>query len=61
MPGYRDLRWSLREVGALLEAQAFHPGRSARGHLAALAASNGISPARVDEVLGLAGLDSAAR
>jgi ABC-2 type transport system ATP-binding protein len=37
---YRDLRWPLREVGALLEAQAFHPGRSARDHLAALAASD---------------------
>ena len=24
---YRDLRWPLREVGALLEARAFHPGR----------------------------------
>jgi ABC-2 type transport system ATP-binding protein len=31
---YRELRWPLREVGALLEARAFHPGRSARGHLA---------------------------
>ena len=30
---------ALREVGALLEAIAFHPGRSARSHLAALAAS----------------------
>src|SRR6476620_342792 len=39
---YRDLRWPLREVGALLEARAFHPGRSARSHLAALAASNAI-------------------
>lgn len=26
---YRDLRWPLREAGALLEAKAFHPGRSA--------------------------------
>ena len=32
---YRDLRWPLREVGALLEAKAFHPGRTARAHLAA--------------------------
>ena len=39
---YRELRWPLREVGALLEAKAFHPGRTARGHLAALAASNDI-------------------
>ena len=49
---YRDLRWPLREVGALLEARAFHPGRSARAHLAALAASNAIPRRRVDEVLG---------
>lgn len=58
---YRDLRWPLREVGALLEARAFHPGRSARSHLAALAASNDIPGARVDEVLAVVGLDSAAR
>jgi ABC-2 type transport system ATP-binding protein len=53
---YRDLAWPLREVGALLEAGAFHPGRSARAHLAALAASNGIGRSRVDEVLGVVGL-----
>jgi ABC-2 type transport system ATP-binding protein len=57
---YRELRWPLREVGALLEARAFHPGRSARAHLAALAASNAIPFRRVDEVLGLVGLESAA-
>ena len=27
---YSELRWPLREVGAMLEAKAFHPGRSAR-------------------------------
>jgi ABC-2 type transport system ATP-binding protein len=53
---YRDLRWPLREVGALLEARAFHPGRSARAHLRALAASNGIPRSRVQEVLDLVGL-----
>src|SRR3954469_24650086 len=53
---YRELRWPLREVGALLEARAFHPGRSARAHLAALAASNAIPRRRVDEVLDMAGL-----
>jgi ABC-2 type transport system ATP-binding protein len=58
---YRELRWPLREVGALLEARAFHPGRSARSHLAALAASNGIARSRVDEVLSMVGLESAAR
>jgi ABC-2 type transport system ATP-binding protein len=53
---YRELRWPLREVGAMLEAKAFHPGRSARAHLAALAAGNAIPRARVDEVLELVGL-----
>jgi ABC-2 type transport system ATP-binding protein len=53
---YRDLRWPLREAGALLEARAWHPGRTARSHLAALAASNGIGRRRVDEVLGMVGL-----
>ncbi len=57
---YRDLGWPLREVGALLEANAFHPGRSARAHLAALAASNSIPVSRVDEALGLVGLETAA-
>jgi ABC-2 type transport system ATP-binding protein len=57
---YRELRWPLREVGALLDARAFHPGRSAREHLAALAASNAIPLRRVDEVLGLVGLASVA-
>jgi ABC-2 type transport system ATP-binding protein len=58
---YRDLRWPLREVGAMLEATAFHPGRTARAHLAALAASNAIAAGRVDEVLGMVGLAGAAR
>jgi len=58
---YRDLRWPLREVGALLEAKAFHPGRSARAHLSALAASNDIPRSRAEEVLAIVGLTSAAR
>jgi ABC-2 type transport system ATP-binding protein len=58
---FRDLRWPLREVGAQLEARAFHPGRSARDHLAALAASNDIPRSRVDEVLDMVGLAGAAR
>jgi ABC-2 type transport system ATP-binding protein len=58
---YRRLRWPLREVGAMLDARGFHPGRSARAHLAALAASNGISGSRVDEVLGTVGLQDAGR
>jgi ABC-2 type transport system ATP-binding protein len=58
---FGDLRWPLREVGALLEAKAFHPGRTARDHLAALAASNAIARPRVGEVLEMVGLASAAR
>jgi len=58
---YRELGWPLREVGALLEARAFHPGRSARAHLAALAASNDLPRSRVEEVLGLVGLADAAQ
>jgi ABC-2 type transport system ATP-binding protein len=57
---YRDLRWPLREVGALLETRAVHPGRSARAHLRALAASNAIPRSRVEEMLGLVGLAEAA-
>jgi ABC-2 type transport system ATP-binding protein len=57
---YRELRWPLREVGAVLEARAFHPGRSARAHLTALAASNDLPRSRVEEVLGIVGLADAA-
>ena len=57
---YRDLRSPLREVGALLEAKAFHPGRTARAHLSALAASNSIPKRRVDDVLGITGRGTAA-
>jgi ABC-2 type transport system ATP-binding protein len=57
---YHDLRCPLREVGALLEAKAFHPGRTARSHLAALAASNDIPRRRVNDVLEITGLLQAA-
>jgi ABC-2 type transport system ATP-binding protein len=57
---YREMHWPLREVGALLEARAFHPGRTARAHLTALAAGNGIRRERVDEVLEITGLSPAA-
>ena len=57
---YHDLPAPLREVGALLEARAVHTGRSARNHLLAMAATNGIPKARVDEMLGLVGLDEVA-
>lgn len=50
----------LTSIGFLLEAGAVHGGRSARDHLLALAATNGISRARVDHVLDLVGLSSVA-
>ena len=58
---YRDLAAPLREVGALLDAGATHPGRRARSHLLWLARSNRIPAARVDEVLDLVGLAAVAR
>src|SRR4051812_18825423 len=57
---YAEAPAPLREVGALLEARAVHPGRSARDHLRWLAVSNRIPAARVDEVLGLVGLEAVA-
>ena len=58
---YRGLRAPLREVGALLDASATHPGRRARNHLLWLARSNGLPARRVDEVLDLVGLSDVAR
>jgi ABC-2 type transport system ATP-binding protein len=58
---YAAYRRPLLEVGALLEAKAFHGGRSAYHHLLCLALSNGIGRARVDQVLELVGLGSVAR
>src|SRR5215213_864056 len=57
---YSDLRAPLREVGAVLDARAVHPRRSARQHLAVLAATHGIPQGRVEEVLGLVGLTDVA-
>ncbi|NYI67562.1 ABC-2 type transport system ATP-binding protein [Spelaeicoccus albus] len=58
---YRDHRAPLREVGALLEAKAVHPGRSAFQHLHALAATHGIPRRRVKEVIDMAGLGPVAK
>jgi len=58
---YASWRRPLFQAGALLEAKAFHGGRSARNHLLCLAAASGIGQARVDEVLDLTGLAGAAR
>jgi ABC-2 type transport system ATP-binding protein len=57
---YDELRWPLREVGALLDAKAFHPGRTARQHLRWLAKSNEIPASRIDEVLDIVGLTAVA-
>ncbi|PZF85947.1 ABC transporter ATP-binding protein [Jiangella anatolica] len=57
---YRDLPVPLTEVGALLDAGAVHGGRTARDHLLALAASNGLPRRRVDEVLARTGLEGVA-
>jgi ABC-2 type transport system ATP-binding protein len=58
---YRQLERPLREVGALLEASALHPGRRACDHLLWLAHSNGLPRRRVNEVLELVGLADVAR
>ena len=57
---YRELQDPLRTVGALLDAKWVHPNRSARSHLRWLAASNRLSPSRVDEVLEQVGLTAVA-
>ncbi len=58
---YAELREPLRHLGALLEARAVHPGRTAYNHLRCLAQSNDIPERRVNEVLDLVGLASVAR
>ncbi|MEU5976152.1 ATP-binding cassette domain-containing protein [Streptomyces sp. NPDC047315] len=50
-----------REVGALLDAKAVHGGRNARNHLLSLAQLSGIPARRVDEVLGVVGLQDVAK
>jgi ABC-2 type transport system ATP-binding protein len=57
---YGSLRFPLHEVGALLDANATHPGRRARNHLNWLADSNKIPRSRVEEVLGIVGLTEVA-
>jgi ABC-2 type transport system ATP-binding protein len=57
---FAELRWPLREVGALLDAKAFHPARTGRNHLRWLAVANDLPARRVDEVLDMVGLASAA-
>ena len=56
---YRDLPNPLRTVGAALEADCFHPGRSGAEHLQIMATAAGISRRRVAQVLDIAGLAEA--
>ncbi|MDX3100255.1 ABC transporter ATP-binding protein [Nonomuraea angiospora] len=57
---YAGLPRPMREVGALLDARAVHPRRTARNHLLCIAQTNAIPARRVDEVLRLVGLESVA-
>jgi ABC-2 type transport system ATP-binding protein len=58
---FRRLPNAPRQVGALLDAKAVHGGRSARNHLLCLAQLSGIPARRVDEVLGVVGLQEVAK
>ena len=53
---YRDLRHPAQTVGAALDNDCFHPGRSAIEHLRIMATAAGISRHRAEQVLGVAGL-----
>jgi ABC-2 type transport system ATP-binding protein len=57
---YQQLRRPMREVGALLEAKSYHPGRKARDHLLSIAQAGRIPARRVEEVLDLVGLSNVA-
>jgi ABC-2 type transport system ATP-binding protein len=57
---YRQLPDPVRQVGAALDSNTFHPGRSAAQHLRIIATATGLPRRRVDEVLGLVGLSDVA-
>jgi ABC-2 type transport system ATP-binding protein len=57
---YASLIDPLRQVGAVLDTNQFHPQRSGRNHLRVYAAAAGIERKRIDEVLELVGLTEAA-
>jgi ABC-2 type transport system ATP-binding protein len=57
---YQDLPEPLHQVGAVLEASSFHPGRTARNHLRVQALAGQADPSRIDDVLDLVGLSGAA-
>jgi ABC-2 type transport system ATP-binding protein len=57
---YSELEHPAQTVGALLDGDDLHPGRSGRDHLRVLARAAGVTSARVDELLELVGLRDAA-
>jgi ABC-2 type transport system ATP-binding protein len=57
---YLHLPEPLHQVGAVLEANAFHPGRTARAHLRIQAMAASADPSRIDDVLDLVELRGAA-
>src|SRR5580700_3478701 len=57
---YADLAEPLHQVGAVLEASSFHPGRTARAHLHIQALAADVDQSRVEDVLDLVGLADAA-
>ncbi|GGS77034.1 ABC transporter ATP-binding protein [Planobispora rosea] len=58
---YTALEHPLAEVGAVLEATSFHPGRTARDHLRVICTAAGLPASRADEALEQVGLADAAR
>lgn len=57
---YAELAHPLAEVGAVLEATNFHPGRTALNHLRVLCTSAGLPKERADEALDQVGLSDVA-
>ena len=57
---YRSLERPSSDVGAVLEASSFHPGRTGRNHLRVVATAAGYSRSRVEEVLAFVQLSEAA-
>lgn len=57
---YAELAAPLHEVGVLLDARAANKRRSAYKHLLSIAATHGIKPKRVREVMGITGIESVA-
>jgi ABC-2 type transport system ATP-binding protein len=57
---YQDLPEPAHEVGAVLDAAGFYPGRTARSHLRVQAMASRSDPSRIDDVLALVDLTEVA-